>query len=247
MSGKKYIYLDGVDSTNNYAKSLAESIRNSPDNDELLVIRAKRQSGGRGRGDKTFFSDHQGGLWVSIIAPISDISKHFEHNRAISLAILESLKKIGGGINSCYDGAPVSIKWPNDIYWGDKKVTGILLENSPENPNVIIIGFGINVNIAGNDFPKDLRERATSVLIEIGREHSLEPMLEDIVSGYQKYINDNRSAAHKLYLTYLYKKGHPAIVNEHTGTFVTVEPDGRIVLDTAQGRVFCCSGTLQFL
>ncbi|MDR2579180.1 MAG: biotin--[acetyl-CoA-carboxylase] ligase [Chitinispirillales bacterium] len=240
MDNRRYIYLDEVDSTNTYAKSLAKPLTDFSDGGQLLIIRAGKQSGGRGRGDKAFFSNHQGGLWASIIAPISDISKHFEHNRAVSLAILESLKKIDST-------APISIKWPNDIYWGGKKVTGVLLENSPENPNVIIIGFGVNVNISNDDLPKDLRERATSVLIETGREQSLDQLLGDIISGYQKYINIDPPAVHKLYSSHLYKKGHAAIVDGHAGTFVIVELDGRIALDTARGRVFCHSGTLQFL
>ena len=230
---KQYIYLDNADSTNTHAKFLTDISDGG-----LTVIRAAKQRGGRGRSGKAYFSDHSGGLWVSIIAPIADISEHFSHNRAISLAILASLKDI-------YNTAPVSIKWPNDIYWKDKKITGILLENTLSNPNVIIIGFGINVNIAADDFPEDLRPFATSALIETGREFSLDGMLSYILKSYQQYINSSKEAVHKLYLDNLYKKGHPATVDGYAGIFTAVEPDGRLRLQTAGGDMFFLTGALK--
>jgi BirA family biotin operon repressor/biotin-[acetyl-CoA-carboxylase] ligase len=234
--GIERVLLDEVDSTNNYAKSLYEV----PD-DKLLVIRAKKQGRGRGRGDNTFFSDHAGGLWVSIVTPISDISTHFEHNRAVSLAILESLRNIE-------ENAPVSIKWPNDIYWGDKKIAGILLENIQQNPNALLIGFGLNVNIEKDSFPKDLCGIATSALIETGRKHpSLDKLLDDIMMGYVWYRDDDQAAVHKLYSDNLYKKGQPASLDGHEGIFAAVEPDGHLRLDDGSGRTMrFTSGTLRF-
>ncbi|MCL2182771.1 MAG: biotin--[acetyl-CoA-carboxylase] ligase [Chitinispirillia bacterium] len=232
----QYIYIDSVDSTNNYAKSVKNL-----SGGQLTVLRAGRQTGGRGRGDHRFFSDHAGGLWASIITPISDISAHFEHNRAISLAILESLKGTAGS------SAPITIKWPNDIYWGDRKITGILLENVPDNPDVMVIGFGINVNIGANDFPDYLRGAVTSVLIETGREAPQDRMLEDIVNGYRQYLNsDDQAIVHKIYSGNLYRRGHRATVGSHTGKFITVEIDGRLRLETGHGDVLCSSGTLLF-
>ena len=231
----RHIFLDETDSTNNYAKSLKDF------DGGLTVIRAARQTGGRGRNGNTFFSDHPGGVWASIITPITDISTHFTHNRAISLAILESLKKSGG------NNAQVSIKWPNDVYWGDKKIVGILLENIPEKTDALVIGFGINVNIAVSDFPAALKDIVTSVLIETGREWPLEDLFEDILNGYSQYVNGDQAAIHKLYCDNLYKKGCRATVDQYAGTFVTVDIDGRIRLDTGHGEELLSSGTLRFL
>jgi BirA family biotin operon repressor/biotin-[acetyl-CoA-carboxylase] ligase len=259
---KRYIFLAETDSTNTYAKSLwagggqaepgSAEVAGSDDgpvefvpaNDflggALTVIRAGRQKRGRGRDGDEFFSDMEGGLWVSVIAPVTDISAHFEHNRAISLAILETLKSNGGG-------GKVSIKWPNDIYWGDRKIAGVLLENVTGNSDVLIIGFGVNVNVDINRFPKHLRDSVTSVLYETGGELFLDSTLDSIISMYRNLIRGEQPAVHQLYLENLYKLGHRAAVGEHAGKFVTVESDGRLRLETEHGDEFCSSGSLRFL
>jgi len=261
----RYIFLTEVDSTNTYAKSLwagggsggqaeaapadgagsehglAEFVpANDFLGDALTIIRAGRQTDGRGRDGNTFFSDIEGGLWVSLITPVADISAHFEHNRAISLAILETLKHHSGE-------AKISIKWPNDIYWGDKKIAGVLLENVPDNNGVLIIGFGVNVNTDVGHFPKNLRHIVTSVLAETDSALFLDSTLDSIVDIYRKLITGNQAAVHKLYLDNLYKLGHRAAVGELTGKFVTVESDGRLRLETEHGDELCLSGSLRFL
>ncbi|MDR2692951.1 MAG: biotin--[acetyl-CoA-carboxylase] ligase [Chitinispirillales bacterium] len=232
----KYILLNDIDSTNNYAKTVS----GVPD-DEITVIRAIRQRCGRGRNDTPFFSDHAGGLWVSLIVPIADISAHFEHNRAISLAIRTVLLECMPSGNT-----PVSIKWPNDIYCGERKIAGILLENAPKKPNTLIIGFGINVNIAQDDFPGNLRKTTTSVLMEIGEEYVLDALLDRILCEYDFIIKHGPNGAHAVYAGNLYRKGYPATVGQHRGTFVTVEIDGRLRLDTTQGTMLLSSGSLRF-
>jgi BirA family biotin operon repressor/biotin-[acetyl-CoA-carboxylase] ligase len=233
----KRILLDAVDSTNSYAKALG---RNACD--EVTVIRAIKQSDGHGRNGKPFFSDHAGGLWVSLIAPIADISAHFEHNRAISLAIRAALLECQAASNE----TPVSIKWPNDLYWGERKIAGIMLESSTQTPNALIIGFGVNVNIAQDDFPGDLRRRATSVMMETGEEYVPDAILERILQEYEFIIKHGPKGAHSVYTGNLYKKGYQATVGQHRGTFVTVEFDGRLRLDTANGPLLLSSGTLRF-
>jgi biotin-[acetyl-CoA-carboxylase] ligase BirA-like protein len=233
----KRITLDTVDSTNNYAKTLGGPC------EEITVIRAIRQSDGHGRNGKPFFSNHAGGLWVSMIVPVTDISTHFNHNRAISLAIRTAL--LDCQPRPAID-APVSIKWPNDIYWGDRKIAGIMLENSPNAPNALIIGFGINLNIAQDDFPGELRKIATSVMIETDEEYVPDAILERILREYEFITKHGPNGAHAVYAGNLYKKGFKAVVGKHRGTFVTVEIDGRLRLDTSEGPVLLSSGTLSF-
>jgi BirA family biotin operon repressor/biotin-[acetyl-CoA-carboxylase] ligase len=236
----KRILLDAVESTNGYAKTL---LRDGGRCDEATVIRAIRQSDGRGRNGKPFFSDHAGGLWVSLIAPIADISAHFEHNRAISLAIRTALLECQAASGVW---VPVSIKWPNDVYWGERKIAGVMLENSTQTPNALIIGFGVNVNIAMDDFPGGLRGRATSAMVETGEEYVLDAVLERILREYEFIIKHGPGGAHSVYTGNLYKKGQQAAVGRHRGTFVTVEIDGRLRLDTAEGPMLLSSGTLLF-
>ena len=232
---EEFFSLEEIDSTNSFAKNLKKIPETG-----LFVIRAQKQSRGRGRRDKTFFSNHTGGLWISIVAPVISISEHFVHNRAVSLAICETLKNI----NPLYD-KKISIKWPNDIYWGNCKIAGVLLENTPGIQTAIIAGFGLNVNIPTGDFPEELRQSATSVLIETGQKQPPDALLERILTAYWNFSRaSDQQSVHERYTQNLYKKGSRAAVGSLNGTFLTVEPDGRLRMRTEQGDVLCSSGTL---
>ncbi len=231
---ERFYPLAEVDSTNRYAKG----IKGEPSRG-LFIIQADRQTSGRGRRDNVFFSDHSGGLWVSIMAPVKDLLNHFEHNRAIALSICETLKENFPADN-------VTIKWPNDIYWKDRKIAGILLETIPSKQTCLIIGFGVNINIAHDEFPYNLQETATSVFIETGIHSSLSSLLVQILKKYNQYISLDQAHVHKKYLAYLYNLGYLAMVDGTEGVFRGVESDGRIVLDTIDGLKYLCSGTLRF-
>src|SRR5271157_177410 len=116
---EKAYHFQSINSTNTFAKSLVCLPANG-----ICVITADRQTAGRGQRDNTFFSGTDGGLYASIVCPISDIQSHFMYNRAISLAICHAIEgKVPLSL--------VRIKWPNDIYWSDRKICGILLESLP--------------------------------------------------------------------------------------------------------------------
>jgi len=235
---ENYFCFEEIGSTNNFAKEL-KSFPSSG----LIIIRALKQSGGRGRRDKSFFSNDSGGLWISIVTPVESISDHFIHNRALSLAVCETLKSINPQINE-----KIKIKWPNDIYWGDRKIAGILLENIHNNPNVIIAGLGLNVNITPDSFPAKLRQSATSVLIETGEILSQDPLFERILIAYRRFSQESdQYSVHEQYVENLYKKGRRALIDHYEGTFLTVEQDGRLKMQTARGGRVFSSGTLRFL
>ncbi|KMQ50111.1 Biotin operon repressor / Biotin-protein ligase [Chitinispirillum alkaliphilum] len=230
----KFIFFESINSTNSFAKT----IKTLPD-DKLLVIQSAKQTCGRGRNSKQFFSDSEGGLWVSIVAPVPDISTHFIHNRAISVAICQSIQK------HCPE-FPVRIKWPNDIYINGKKTAGILLESTPFSPKHIIIGFGINVNIGMNKFPPELRNIATSTLHEMKKEIAPEVMLEDILTKYNYFCSITEEQVHHLYTSHLYRIGSTVQISGICGIFETVREDGQIRIVTAQGVKHLNSGTLLF-
>ncbi|MDR2727513.1 MAG: biotin--[acetyl-CoA-carboxylase] ligase [Chitinispirillales bacterium] len=235
---EEYFCFEKTDSTNSFAKEL----KNFPVSG-ITVIRALKQSGGRGRLNKTFFSDHSGGLWVSVVTPVKSVSDHFIYNRALSLAVCETLKNIDSRSSE-----KIKIKWPNDIYWGERKTAGILLENISANPNVIIAGLGLNVNIAREDFPAELRRSATSVLIETGQIISQDFLLESILKAYRQFSNkeSDMKSVHERYVENLYKKGRAAVIDSLSGTFLTVEPDGQLRMQTAHGDKLYSCGTLRF-
>jgi BirA family transcriptional regulator, biotin operon repressor / biotin---[acetyl-CoA-carboxylase] ligase len=228
-------YFETVDSTNNFAKRLSLLPASG-----FTVICADVQSSGRGRGDNTFFSEVKGGLFVSIVCTIPDITAHFTYNRAISLAIFDA-------INFLFPNAPLFIKWPNDIYWQDKKLCGILLEPVPSNPHHLVIGFGINVNLHSSRFPRDIRDSATSILDKTGTTPDIHDLLYDIVKRFRGYQSIDSAGSHLLYVRRLYKPGKFIEIGGRRGIFDGVAEDGRLVLKTKSETEYITSGTVRFL
>lgn len=220
-------------STNDTARELREFPEKG-----IFVIQADRQIAGRGRSGAAYFSDIEGGIWSSIVAPLPSIENHFIHNRALSLAVCGSLEAATGASAVC------SVKWPNDVYWAARKICGVLLENHPARPDVLILGFGVNVNIAAADFPPELREIATSLFIETNRRFSLSTLLNDIV---QRYHNPGTVLeAHRTYEQRLLGVGRAAEIDGEKGIFDGVEPDGRARLKQERKVIYKSAGHLLF-
>ena len=152
-----YVYRE-VCSTNTIAKFLSQ---NGIGNGSVVI--AEKQTAGRGRSGKTWESP-LGGIWLSIIlTPNVDYSNIPLITLATGVAVAKTLERIE--VESC------EIKWPNDIMINGKKVCGILTEattsfNSIEN---VVVGVGIDANLNIEDFPEELKDKTTSLEIELGR------------------------------------------------------------------------------
>jgi len=153
------IHLDSVSSTNSYASKLLKEEKPA----EGTIIIADDQFGGKGIGSNSWESEKGKNLTFSLILypDFLDVSKQFMISKAIALGIQKYLD---------FKTRHISIKWPNDIYYNDKKIAGILIENSISGSKInhTIVGIGININqteflsdapnpvslkqIAGNDF-----------------------------------------------------------------------------------------------
>jgi BirA family biotin operon repressor/biotin-[acetyl-CoA-carboxylase] ligase len=232
---EQLIHFDVIDSTNTYAKKLAALPASG-----LTVICADTQHAGRGRLDNSFFSRVKGGLFASLVCFVPDIRGHFACNRAISLAIYDA-------IQNRFESSPLSIKWPNDLYWRDKKLCGILLETVPGQKNHIIIGLGVNVNIQAGGFPPDLQSTATSVLAETGVTIDIHELLHDILALYWNYCVLPKAEVHSLYSGRLYRVGASVEINGRSGLFAGVLDDGRLCLNTGGDMVPVSSGTMRFV
>ena len=125
-------------------------------------------------------------------------------NFAVSLAVFDTLK--------AYKIFNLKIKWPNDIMSANKKLCGILIENSIQKKKIAssVVGIGINVN--QEIFPKNL-QTASSIKNSIQKEVHLEELLKNILTSLQKYIalleHKKFFLLEKQYLKVLYKKGVP--------------------------------------
>lgn len=157
--GKNIVFFDEVDSTNDVAKQLAAQGASAG-----TVVVAEAQGKGRGRLDRSFFSPAGKGIWFSVI-----LRPHILPQEAPKCTFLAA---VAVAMAMEHFGLRAEIKWPNDILYKGKKLTGILTEISAEIDRIsyIVIGTGINVNIKAKEFPKELRDKATSLSIMKGED-----------------------------------------------------------------------------
>lgn len=175
--GKRLIYFDEVGSTNEEAKRLATEGAG-----DGTVVVAERQAGGRGRQGRGWFSP-AGGVWLSVILrpeiAATDAPKAMMVAVNAVVAVVKSL------------GVEASIKWPNDVLVGGRKLAGILTEMSSHAELVdhLIIGIGLNANVAADEYPPELSEFATSLQIEkeepVDRVELVRCLLAELDRGYE--------------------------------------------------------------
>lgn len=179
--GRNIVARTSVGSTNDIARDLAE--KNAP---EGTVVIAEKQVEGRGRLGRSWHSPPKKGLWLTLI-----LRPEVPPAQAPSLSILMalSLSEILRNKFKLESG----IKWPNDCQIDGRKVTGILTELSAELDRVdyVLIGMGINVNLARSDFPTELHKMATSVRMEYGEDVDriglLRMLFEQIEKNYEVF------------------------------------------------------------
>ena len=145
--GRPHLHLRLTDSTNDRARGLAEA--GAPSG---TVVTADEQEAGRGRRGRVWSAPPGAALLYSaIFAPLDE--RHRLLPLAVPLAVCEAVEAL----------APVecAVKWPNDVWIDERKVSGVLIEARP--PEWAVIGVGVNLSIADGDFPEDLRWPAISV------------------------------------------------------------------------------------
>jgi BirA family biotin operon repressor/biotin-[acetyl-CoA-carboxylase] ligase len=207
------MWLDSVDSTNSEAK------RRISDIDNLSVLSALSQSEGRGQKGNKWSSVPGENLTFSIVLKFGEQTagkarlsvagklqlvvaarEQFVLTEITSLSIVEFLSR---------HGIKAKIKWPNDIYVGDKKICGVLIENSlrGENLSSSIIGIGLNVN--QRNFDVNL-PNPTSMVLQTGFEEDIKGCLEEFMDIFQGYLEYSLPNLRERYLSYLWRHNTPA-------------------------------------
>lgn len=212
------IKLDQVDSTNNYLKDL---ITNNKIN-EGVVVYCNNQLQGRGQRGNTWLSEPNKNLTFSTIFYTSFIaaSQQFMITKSIALGIYDYLLNLTDN---------VKIKWPNDIYVGNQKIAGILIENTLKQDHLLnsIIGIGLNVN---QQIFESSINHATSVSLVCYQDFNLEVVLDDLLKCIGKRYLELRNLKWKKidldYLEALYLKDELANFEN---------PAGEIFIGTIRG------------
>ena len=228
----KIIKLDAIDSTNSYLKKLLtkESL------DDLTVVVSKHQTKGKGRNGNIWANDASLNLAFSIYKRFNrlNINNKFILNLISSIAVFHLLNE--NKLNK------LTIKWPNDIMSENKKISGILIENSVKGNfiNHSVIGVGINVN--QRKF-KNL-PNATSMFIETGREFSLDSLasrLGEIFSKNFLQYEKNEGALLKYYNNQLFLKNTDSNFitkdgKRFSGKITRINKNGELVIMKADNR-----------
>jgi BirA family biotin operon repressor/biotin-[acetyl-CoA-carboxylase] ligase len=176
--GEKRINLTEINSTNTFMKQL---IQNSDNEVEGFIVNTKSQTKGRGQQGNTWKSEPGKNLTFSIyLKPNILVQNQFILSKLVSLGITDFLLDLGL--------QNVHIKWPNDIYCGQQKIAGILIENALKINKVYstVVGVGLNVN----QLNFNAINNPTSIIKEIGVEQDLQAMLNQVLFFIEKrYIS----------------------------------------------------------
>ena len=216
------LHFAEADSTNNIAKSL------SPQAGEAILITADYQTAGRGQRGNTWEAMPGKNLLFSLVLKPDSLSasEQFVICELISVALSHAL--------SAYT-EDIRIKWPNDIYFRDQKLGGILIEHDLCGTELsrTIIGIGLNVNQP--HFESDAPNPVSLVQI-LGHELDREELLQAICKEFFSLLRTHeRDSLHAHYNALLYRLDVPARYRDAQGEFSAtlrkVERDGRLILE----------------
>ena len=228
-----YIKVSQTASTNTYLSRLAATLPGG------TVIYTPSQTAGRGQKGNSWESEDGKNLTFSMLLkrPPVKARDQFYLSEAAAIAVVEALTAEAG------DG--FAVKWPNDVYWQDKKVCGMLIENSLNGTDIAtsIIGIGINVN--QERFVSDA-PNPVSLLNITGHEHDLEALLKQVCSSIEQVVNSlgddtARQDLHRRYMAALYRNNgamHPfedASGHRFMATIDGIAPDGTLTLRHEDG------------
>lgn len=193
MFSKKYIKLDSVDSTNNYALSMKGTLPFK----EGLVVTANYQTSGNGQRGKFWESSVGENVLVSIVIESNIPAKdQFSLSQCVTLALYDLLTLYTDDI---------SIKWPNDILVGKQKIAGILIQNILKGNEIThsVIGVGLNVN--QTKF-KVYSPQATSLKLLLNKTFDISIIQEELLKYLAERIKQLRSGVNqqKEYLSVLF-------------------------------------------
>ncbi|ADL11668.1 biotin--[acetyl-CoA-carboxylase] ligase [Acetohalobium arabaticum] len=234
LLGCEVIYQEEVKSTNSLAKSEARQ-----EAEEGTVIVAKEQVGGKGRLGREYFCP-PGGIWFSVILRPNmkpDSASQFSFVAVVALAKT---------IDELTDSVP-EIKWPNDVLINGKKVSGILTEMSAEIDQIdyLVLGIGVNLNIAVDEFPSDLKNKATSIQEESGQQipklNFFLSLLEQLEEEYFKLQTEGFEKIIEGWKEYNITLGNEVTVTSNnevlTGQAVDVDNKGRLLVELPNGTM----------
>jgi BirA family biotin operon repressor/biotin-[acetyl-CoA-carboxylase] ligase len=174
--GRTIYVVDETESTNSLAQHLAHE--GTPHG---TVVLAERQTKGKGRLGRLWHSPSSKNIYCSLILQTLP-----PPSRVHWIPLVTGIG-LGNFLHSLLQPG-LSLKWPNDLLIGDRKIGGILCESTPikSGTRAVIVGFGLNVDMQSTDIPDDLQDKATSLLMETGQSHDRNQLTKGILYHLEK-------------------------------------------------------------
>jgi len=228
-----FIELLSVDSTNNYAMGLAhEGVAQHG-----TTVFARAQTAGKGQRSKTWTAEPGANIAMSIVLEPKEqpLTSAFTLSMAMAVAVQQFFAQ--------YASFETKVKWPNDLYWRDRKAGGILIENIVQGPlwRYAIVGIGININQTHFEgLP-----HAVSLKQITGKEFDTLELAKDLCrfvqKGFEMFVED-AAAVHQAYHQHLYKMGEEVKLKQGGRVFTAkikgVTPLGRLITEHSTEEFF---------
>lgn len=229
--GRNFIYVEEIDSTNTFLLDRKNGI-----NENGTVVLAEKQTKGRGRKDRIWYSSKEQNLTFSIL--LTRDNKLFKYlnliNFSASIAVANSIENLFQ--------LKTELKWPNDVLINKKKTCGILLESASQGSRIdrVVVGIGVNVN--QTMFQGSFHYPPTSLRLELNREIEREKLLAEILNNFEyllekiplqpDYIIQEWKEKCKMLGEKIYVKDGEII---KTGVFDDIDNEGFMILRTKDG------------
>lgn len=232
-----------IDSTNARALCLArETSHRYP-----LLILAEHQTAGRGRGSNRWWGA-PGALTFSLV--LDHVTAQLPPRRwpqaslTTGLAVCEALE--GLRLNRS-----IQLKWPNDVYLEGRKVCGVLLESPAEQPSILVLGIGLNVNNSLQNAPQELQSTAVTLADVAGRSCCLSDLLKRVLQCLAERLSWIGCRDDELWARYRERcllTGRPICVElgqrSIRGLCRGIDEEGALVVETDEGIEKCFAGVV---
>jgi BirA family biotin operon repressor/biotin-[acetyl-CoA-carboxylase] ligase len=216
--GQPRLHLRRTDSTNERARDLAAA--GAPHG---ALVTAAEQTAGRGRQGRTWTAPPGRALLLSLVLRVD----------APALVPLQAGVAVAEAV-----GDAARIKWPNDVLVDGRKVAGILVEGRPQE-GWAVLGIGLNVAVAPDDFPPELRATAGT----LGRAPAdLEPTLLALLAALERWLAADQAAVIAAWRERDALEGRPVSWTEGSGKAVGIDDAGRLLVGTSSGTVALDAG-----
>lgn len=228
------IHLSSVDSTNNYLMAYKPR-----EGETMTVVYADEQTAGRGQGSNHWESEPGKNLTFSVLVhpTMVPVMRQFLLSETGALALWDVLGQYLGADD-------VKMKWPNDIYWKDKKISGTLIETRLGGGHVKDCVYGIGIDVNQEKFVSDAPNPVSMKQI-LGHDVDLKELLNKIIDSFKKYYaaieNGEYAAISELYHSGLYRAHGFHRYKDKDGEFeaaiVEVEDSGNLILRDREGCI----------